>query len=273
MSKGIYTAVSGAIAQSQKLDTIANNLANVNTPGFKRDQQVFSEYLTAVEKEPSATNVPRVTASIESFYDMQGNDKSYVDSAGTYTDFTQGSLRVTGNNLDIALEGDGLLEVATNEGVRYTRAGNLSIDSEGRLVTKQGFPVLKDGGVGAPSAGREIRIGTGEGAGALSIGSGGEVVQGGNNLGKLSIMKFGNKDALRKVGHNMYSVKENQDAQMATATETKVSQGMLEGSNVNIVREMTEMIAATRVFESTQKAIQAYDSMNGKAVNEVPKLK
>lgn len=273
MSKGIYTAVSGAIAQSQKLDTIANNLANVNTPGFKRDQQVFSEYLTAVEKEPATNTVPRISASIESFYDMQGNDKSYVDTAGTYTDFTQGSLKVTGNKLDVALEGDGLFEVATSEGIRYTRAGSFSIDSEGRLVTKQGFPVLKDGGVGAPAAGREIRVGGGDASGSISIGSGGEIFEGQNNLGKLSVMKFGNKDSLRKVGHNMYSLKENMDAQMTAAADTKVNQGMIEGSNVNIVREMTEMIQATRVFESTQKAIQAYDSMNGKAVNEVPKLK
>jgi flagellar basal-body rod protein FlgF len=273
MSKGIYTAVSGAIAQSQKLDTIANNLANVNTPGFKRDQQVFSEYLTAVEKDPGTITAPRVTASIESFYDMQGNDKAYVDAAGTYTDFTQGMMKQTGNKLDVGLEGDGLFEVATPEGVRYTRSGSFSIDSEGRLVTKQGFPVLKDGGVGAPAQGREIRIAGSGAEGSISIGSNGEIFQGESSLGKLAITKFGNKDALRKVGHNMYTVKENLDPQMTAAADTKVNQGMIEGSNVNIVREMTEMIAATRVFESTQKAIQAYDSMNGKAVNEVPKLK
>jgi flagellar basal-body rod protein FlgG len=271
MSKGIYTAVSGAMAQSAKLDTIANNLANVNTPGFKRDQQVFKEYLTAYEKEPSTITVPRVPASIESFYDVNGGDKSYVDSAGTYTNFEQGSLRVTGNKFDLAIEGDGLFEVATPQGIRYTRAGDFTVNNEGTLVTKQGFPVLKDGGEGAPAEGRMIKFNLGQAD--VSISPEGLIKNGDQDLGRIALTKFGNKDVLRKVGSNMYMLKENLDPQRAPASEAKVSQGMLEGSNVNIVREMTDMIQATRVFESTQKAIQTYDSMNAKAVNEIPKLK
>ena len=271
MSKGIYTAVSGAIAQSAKLDTIANNLANVNTPGFKRDQQVFKEYLTAYEKQPNTITVPRIPASIESFYDVNGGDMSFVDSAGTYTNFEQGTLKNTGNKFDLAIEGDGLFEVSTPQGVRYTRAGDFTVNNEGTLVTKQGFPVLRDGGVGAPAAGREIKFNLSQAD--VSISPQGEVFDGKNTLGKLALMKVGNKDALRKVGANMYTLKDNIDAQLASASESKVSQGMLEGSNVNIVREMTDMITATRTFESTQKAIQAYDTMNGKSVNEIPKLK
>ena len=86
-TKGIYTALSGSLAQSLKIDTIANNIANVNTTGFKRDQQTFNEYLTAAEKEPEVIQVPRVPASIESFYDMNGGDKGFVNAAGTYTNF------------------------------------------------------------------------------------------------------------------------------------------------------------------------------------------
>ncbi|HVK62483.1 MAG TPA: flagellar basal-body rod protein FlgF [Bdellovibrionales bacterium] len=269
MSKGIYTAVSGAIAQSAKLDTIANNLANVNTPGFKRDSQVFKEYLTAYEKEQGTITVPRIPASIESFYDTQGGDKAYVDNAGTYTDFTQGSLRQTGNKLDLAIEGDGFMEVGTPDGVRFTRVGSLAVDAEGRLITKQGFPILRDGGEGAPAAGREIRLQSAD----VTIAENGEIFDGGQSVGRLGLVKFGNKDALRKVGQNMFTLKDNLEAQRAPASEAKVHQGALEGSNVNVVREMTEMIAATRTFESTQKAIQAYDSMAGKAVNELPKLK
>src|SRR4051812_1771409 len=104
-TKGVYTAVSGAIAQSSRLDTIANNLANANTTAFKKDKQVFNEYLTAHEKMPDTMEVPRVPASVESFYDMNGGDKSFVDAAGTYTNFTQGTLKNTGSNLDMALEG------------------------------------------------------------------------------------------------------------------------------------------------------------------------
>ncbi|MES2963564.1 MAG: flagellar basal-body rod protein FlgF [Bdellovibrionota bacterium] len=269
MSKGIFTAVSGAVAQSQKLDTIANNLANANTPGFKRDAQVFKEYLTAYEKEQTTITVPRVPASIESFYDTQGGDKSYVDVAGTHTDFSQGTIKQTGNKLDVALESDGFFEVGTPEGVRLTRVGSFSVDSEGRLVTKAGFPILRDGGLDSPAAGREIRLQSAN----VNIASNGEIFDGDQSVGRLSIVNVANKDALKKVGQNMFSLKENMDAQRSIATEAKVSQGSLEGSNVNIVREMTDMISATRTFESTQRAIQAYDSMAGKVVNDVPKLK
>ena len=106
-SKGIYSALSGAMAQSQQLDTIANNIANANTPGFKGDKQTFKEYLTILEKAPDVNTVPKIPASIESFFDMQGTDKSYVVPDGTYTDHAQGGLRATGNSLDIALEGKG----------------------------------------------------------------------------------------------------------------------------------------------------------------------
>lgn len=269
MSKGIFTAVSGAIAQTTRLDTIANNLANVNTPGFKRDSQVFQEYLASYEKEPNAVEVPRVPASIESFYDMQGGDKSYVDAAGTFTDFSQGGLRATGNPLDIAIEGEGLLEVLTPAGPRLTRAGGLTIDGEGALVTKQGYPVLRDGGLGQDPAGRVIRVG---GQGQVTISHAGEVFEGGENLGRLSVLTVGNPDALAKTGNNLFAFKENMNPELAVARDVKVHQGFLEGSNVNIIQEMTDMIAATRVFESTQKAIQAYDSMTQKAVNDVPKL-
>jgi flagellar basal-body rod protein FlgF len=270
MSKGIYTAVSGAMAQTQKLETIANNLANVNTPGFKRDSQIFKEYLSAYEKEPGVVEVPRIPASIESFYDMQGGDKSYVDVAGTYTDFQQGFLKQTGNPLDIGIEGKGFFEVLTPEGVKLTRAGNFTLDGEGRVVTKQGYPVLKDsgGGAGLDPASREIKT---NGA-KVSISATGEIFEAGQNLGKLSILNVGNRDALLKTGAGLFGFKDNLNANMTVATDSVIHQGSLEGSNVNTVKEMTDMITATRTFESTQKAIQAYDEMHKRLVNDVPKL-
>src|SRR5262245_24775503 len=134
-SKGIFSAVSGAMAQNSRLDTIANNLANVNTSAFKKDRQVFSEYLSAYEKPPDVINVPRIPASIESFYDMQGGDNAYVNPSGTYTNFAQGALRSTGSALDLAIEGRGFFEVLTPQGLRWTRGGGLQIDNSGRLVT------------------------------------------------------------------------------------------------------------------------------------------
>lgn len=261
MSKGIFTAVSGAMAQSARLDTVANNLANVNTTGFKRDGQLFREYLTSYNKEPGAIEAPRVPASLESFYAHNGGDKSFVDLDGTYSDFSQGTIRPTGNSLDVALEGDGFFEVATPEGGRYTRAGNFSVDGDGRLVTKQGFPVQRQGG-------GEFRFTTSD----VTISGNGEVFEQGQSVGTLALVRVANKDALLKQGANLFALKENLDAQISQAVDVKVNQGFLEGSNVNIVREMTDMISATRTFESTQKAIQAYDQMAAKVVNEVPKL-
>ena len=144
-TKGIYTAVSGAIAQGAKVDTIANNIANTNTTAFKKSKQIFNEYLTANEKVPDVIQVPRIPASIESFYDMQGGDKAYVNSAGTYTDFSQGTIKVTGNSLDAAIEGEAFFEVLTPQGVRLTRDGSFKRDVDGRLVTKQGHRVLRAG--------------------------------------------------------------------------------------------------------------------------------
>lgn len=268
MSKGLFTAVSGAMAQSQRLDTIANNLANVNTPGFKRDSQLFREYLSAYEKEPSTIEVPRIPASIESFYDLQGADKSYVDPIGTYTDFSQGTLKATGNPLDVGIEGHGLIEVLSPDGPRFTRTGSFTIDGEGRLVNKQGLPVLKEGAPGQDPATRTIKLNSGH----VTISQNGDIFEGGDNLGRLGVVVPGNKDALQKVGMNLYSLKNNMDPEFTTSTEVRFHQGFLEGSNVNVVREMTDMIGATRTFESTQKAIQAYDQMAHKLVNEVPKL-
>lgn len=268
MSKGIYTAVSGAMAQNTRLDTIANNLANVNTPGFKRDGQLFREYLTAYEKEPGTITVPRIPASIESFYDVQGGDKAYVDANGTYTDFSQGVLKPTGNKLDIAIEGDALFEVLTPQGVRMTRVGSFNVDGEGRLVTKQGYPVLREGAPGQDGAGREMRFESAN----VTIAPTGEVHDGNQVLGKIALVKVANKDALQKIGNSLYTLKESVESEVTVANNVNLHQGFIEASNVNAVREMTDMITATRVFESTQKGIQAYDQMMGKVSNEVSKL-
>lgn len=264
--KGIYTALSGAIAQNQRLDTIANNIANTNTTGFKKDQQVFYEYLTANEKGSDIIKAPRVPASIESFYEMNGGDRGYVDSRGTFTDHTQGSLKQTGNPLDVAIEGAGFLEVLSPAGVRLTRNGALRVDGQGRLVTKEGFPVLRSG-VGQNPAARVLNIDSRN----VTISQNGEIYSGRESIGSLSVVDVGNVDALQKVGSSLYKLKPNLDPGLSLAEESKVRQGFLEGSNVNVVDEMTKMISATRVFESTQKAIQAFDGMNNKLINVVGK--
>ena len=275
--KGIYTALSGAVAQSLKLDTIANNIANVNTTGFKKDQQTFSEYLTALEKEQDVMKVPRMPASIESFYELNGGDKAFVDAAGTYTNFEQGSLKSTGGKLDVAIDGQGFFEVGTPTGIKFTRAGNFTVDGNGQLVTKDGNPVLLEGGEGEDGLisgdnfdNRTVRV---SGTQPITISDAGEVFEGETRLGKLSVVNVANTDALHKVGNNYYTTKENMNAEITTIKNPSLKQGFLETSNVNIINEMTDMIMAQRVFEGTQKAISAYDSMSDKLINQVGSTK
>lgn len=266
--KGIYTAVSGSMAQNLRLETVANNLANVNTPGFKKDSQVFKEYLTHQEKPPQVIQVPKVPASIESFYDMQGIDKSYVDTAGTFSDFSQGGLKQTGNQLDLAIDGNGFFEVATPKGVRMTRNGAFSIDGQGQLVTKEGWPLLKKSEVGAPMEQRIIKIPNGS---SITISNSGDVMLDGESVGQISLVELTDRKALHKEGSSVYGIKPNMNPQFNPVVNPNLKQGFLETSNVNLVQEMTDMISATRLFESTQKAMQAYDSMADKLVNVVPK--
>lgn len=269
-TKGVYTALSGAMAQSQRLDTIANNLANVNTPAFKKDQQVFKEYLTANEKPPSVIQVPRIPASVESFYDMQGGDKSFVDSAGTYTNFTQGSLKSTGNPMDVAIDGNGFFEIATPQGVRFSRLGAFKLDGNGQLVTGDGHPVLRASPEGTDPEARVFRV---AGEAPLVITDSGDVFEGQNNLGRISLVDIPNKDSISKVGSSLYEFKKNAQPEVVNIANPSLKQGFVEMSNVNIVAEMTDMIATTRTFESTQKAIQAYDSMSDKLINVVGSVK
>jgi flagellar basal-body rod protein FlgF len=266
--KGIYSALSGAMAQGQQLDTIANNIANANTPGFKSDKNAFKEYLTILEKAPDVNSVPRIPASVESFFDMQGTDKSYVTMDGTFTDHTQGGVRATGNSLDIALEGKGFIEVLTPQGPRYTRKGTLSLSSEGMLVNTDGLPVLRKDDGGTPATERTITIPDNT---PLTFTQNGGIFQNGQSIGDLSIVEFEKNDHLKKIGNALYTSTDPTILPSQTP-QTQVHQGFLENSNVNIVKEMTDMIQATRNFESSQRVIKAYDEMDSRLVNDVPKL-
>ena len=274
--KGVYTALSGALAQSLKLDTIANNIANVNTTGFKKDTQTFQEYLTALEKEQGVIQVPKVPASIDSFYQTNGGDKSFVDAAGTFTNFEQGSLRSTGGKLDVAIDGAGFFEVSTPAGIKLTRAGNFTVDANGQLVTKDGYPVLLEAGEsedGTLAEDSENRIVKFSGQATMTISEAGEVLEGEKKIGKLSLVNVINPESLQKVGNNYFGFKENLNPEVVTLKNPSLKQGFLETSNVNIIQEMTDMIMAQRVFEGTQKAMSAYDNMADKLINQVGNTK
>ncbi len=266
--KGIYSALSGSLAQTLKIDTIANNIANVNTTGFKKDQQTFGEYLTAIEKDPVILNSAITSSSISPEFNANGTDKSFVDSTGTFTNFEQGSLKHTGGKLDVAIDGEGFFEISTDTGDRLTRAGNFTVNGEGQLVTKEGHQVKFE--LPDDTGSQDIRFNQGS---VPIITDAGEVFDGEKKIGKLSIVKVNNTDALQKMGSNYYSFKSNLDPQKTSVQYASLKQGYLETSNVNIVAEMTDMIMAQRVFEGTQKAIQAYDQMEDKLINQVGNTK
>ncbi len=277
----IWVPLSGQIAQQQKVETIANNVANANTVGFKKDQLVFKEHLTALTKGVDDIDIPRKEFSPADFYHTQGAENAMVSVDGSFTTFEQGTMIPTQNPLDVALQGDGFIEVLTPTGVRFTRKGNLSLSKDGELVTDQGFQVLSHLGVSneairdPASVGsfpkpedRIVRVPTNA---RLTINQEGEILTSTGTVGKISIVEFTDKHALKKEGNSLFITPDELNINRIN-TKTTVNQGFLEGSNVNAIEEMSELIKAHRHFESIQKAINAYDSISGKAANDIGKF-
>ena len=197
--KELWVPVSAAISQQQKIDTIANNVANVNTPGFKKSDLTFREHLTVLEKGQTDISLPNKTWSPEDFYKSHGNENSFVKTDGTYTNFSQGQLMPTGNMYDFALKGEGFFEVLTPNGTRYARKGNFSINNEGRLITDQGFFVLaKSAGQERNPENRLINIPQGK----FSVNHEGEIISNGNVVAKINLVEFTDKHALLKQGNS-----------------------------------------------------------------------
>ena len=279
--KNIWVPLSGQVAQQRKVETIANNVANANTVGFKKDQLVFKEHLTALTKGVEDIDIPRKEFSPDDFYHTQGAENAMVAVDGSFTIFEQGTLIPTNNPLDVGLKGDGFLEVLTPTGVRFTRKGNLSLNRDGELVTDQGNRVLSAlnvsqenlrdpasvGSFPSPEE-RVLRVPTNT---KLTISNEGEVLTRDGLVGKLSVVEFVDKHALRKEGSSLYITPDEANI-VRNDIKTTVNQGFLEGSNVNAIEEMSELIKAHRHFESIQKAINAYDQISGKAANEIGKF-
>ncbi len=264
MDKGIYTALSGGIAKSHELELIANNLANANTPGFKRDTGTFSEYLTELRRQDSVDAPSAAAGSQEARVE---GDKSFVEMDGIYTDYRQGQLQTTGRNLDVGIEGNGFLEALTPGGIRYTRQGNLSIGANGVLVTPNGYPILAKptpGNEAVPPEQRMIRLGNG----AVNVTPDGTLSQNGAAVATLSVQEFQEPQWLEKVGNAYYRNVHPNNLKVG-ATISKLHQGFLESSNVNAVQEMTRLIEATRAYESHMQAIKTYQEIDGRSVSEI----
>lgn len=279
--KNIWVPLSGQIAQQRKVETIANNIANANTAGFKKDRLTFKEHLTALDKGLEDIDIPREDWSPEDFYRSQGAQNAYVKVDGSYTVHEQGSLQPTNNPLDLALNGKGFFEVLTPNGVRFTRKGNFTVSKDGELITENGFKLLSaiqaDDSQGRDTAAltsdpqsqnRTIKIPPGE---SISISKEGEIFSRTGILSKISVVEFKDLQAIRKQGSSLFI---NNDSENINRVDSKttVNQGFVEGSNVNAVQEMSELIRAHRHFENIQKAINTYDAISGKAVNDIAKF-
>lgn len=276
MSKGLWPAVSGSIAQSQRLDTVANNLANSDTNGFKRDQVAFSTVISNAIDAANREEIPRKPYTDKDFHKLDGKDAAFVVVDATATDFSQGRVKITNGPLDVAIEGKGFIEVGTPQGVRYTRQGNLKLAADGTLVTTEGHPVLRRGAAaaqgegGADLASRAIRLDPRQGA-QLSISPNGNILQNGEAAGEISLVEFVELRELAKEGAALY--RNDKAANVSTeAVKSTIHQGMLETSNVNAVAEMTEMLKATRLFEMSQKVVKTYGELEGRAVNDIGKF-
>jgi flagellar basal-body rod protein FlgF len=301
LATGMWTAASGASAQSQAVDMVANNLANSDTLGFKKDAPTFKEYLSTLERNNhDVVDIPRGPIKDKDLYPLDGRGQSFVIVDGTHTNFKQGPIKVTQAPLDVALDGPGFLEVSTPTGIRYTRQGSLKVAQDGRLVTSDGNPVLTaspgglaaaqlasaqqgQGGLATQGGVAAGRTPAQQGADAaarfislrdrgpnISINEQGEIYSGQDLIGKLSVIEFQNPDKLRKSGSGLF---DNGDpANLASTSKTLVRQGMVEGSNVNPVEEMTNLIKANRLFEEDLKAMKTYGELLGKEANDIGKL-
>jgi flagellar basal-body rod protein FlgG len=235
MIQGLYTAVSGMAAHQTRLDVLANNLANADTLGFKAemvsiDQSVIPQDLWSDPLAPLST----------------------VEAGRPGVNPAPGALKNTGNPLDLALVGPGLFVVQTPQGERYTRAGNFVRDREGFLATQNGYRVLgTNGPVPVPDTGFVVDESGGlSGGGTLRV-FGGAALQG-----------------LVKIGGTLFRVAEGVSPP-ATALDARVVQGQLEGSNVNVVMNMVEMLATMRTYEAYQRTVQALDQTVGQAANDL----
>jgi len=223
MISGIYNLIDGSITQQLRFETIANNMANSNTNGFKKDIISFSEAL-----------------------ETQSNSS---------TDFSQGPLRFTGNDLDVALSSKGFFKIQTPNGIRYTRDGAFSVNAEGFLVTGNGDTVLGQNG--------PITVEGGE----VSIGRDGQVVVNNESVDKILVVNFDEPQLLRKEGWSYYSY-QGENNGISTVSDAEIQHKYLESSNVNPTQETIEMIETYRAFESVQKAIQSIDALTNEMVND-----
>lgn len=231
MDRSVFVALSGAVLQEKKMDYIANNLANVNTAGFKGQKPAFEEALAGPFRHRAFANTSEVS-----------------------TDLTHGVLHKTDRTLDVAIEGEGFFVVQTPAGERYTRDGSFTLGPEGTLTTRDGHPVLGENG--------PVALNSPD----ITVNKEGGVESRGIEVDKLRLVNLEPGEFLRE--GDLYAAPQGAVPAPAPA-ETTMAQGYVEASNVNPVRAMTAMIEAQRAFETHAKMIQTIDGMTRKTIDEV----
>ncbi|WP_027338781.1 flagellar hook-basal body protein [Halonatronum saccharophilum] len=246
MIRGLYISASGMKNSMEKNNLISNNLANVNTNGYKRDiavERTFGSQLMH-RIDNNKTNVGEVDSGV------------YMDEVAL--DHSRGNFKETGNSFDWAISGEGFFTVETPGGVRYTRNGNFTLNEQRQVVTQDGYLVRGENGILQVPEGEEVMV------------SGNNLMVDGAIIDRIQVTSFSNKSALSKEGSSLFRSGPGVGNVFVAAGE--VQQGYLEGSNVNAIEEMVKMIENNRIYESDQKAIQAQDDTLSKAVNEVGRV-
>ncbi len=232
MSSGIYAATAGAVAQTAALDATANNIANASTAGFRGDRISFQEALGAA----------------------QSADFALVNTGRTTLDSQAGAMMQTGNPLDLALASDGMFAVDTPAGPRYTRAGNFQVDSERRIVTSDGLLVRGTGGpITIPP---EAKV--------VAVGPDGMITADNEEIGQLELVRFA-PNQLTREGASLFAARGTPVA----GDPPKVQSGMLESSNVNVVRGVVDLVKVSRTYESLMRVIQGYHDVESRAAREL----
>jgi flagellar basal-body rod protein FlgG len=232
MLEGLYSAAAGMQAQQQRIDSVANDLANVNTNGYKHTRVAFRDLLYVD--------------------DASGNVHSGAGAAATTIGrgFTQGAMRETGNPLDVAIEGEGFLRVRRADGTdALTRDGSLRIDPRGRLTTQRGELVQP-----------AITVPAGTNESAVSIGADGTVSANNRPVGRIQLVNVRSPESLDVIGENLYRTTAASGA-ATNAAAARLTQGSIEASNVDVGDSMTEMIDAQRSFQLASRAVQMQDQM------------
>jgi flagellar basal-body rod protein FlgF len=240
MDNSLLVSLSQQLAAYRSMDVIANNLANLSTPAFKREAVKFEEYVTQVPPSEGESGPQQI---------------SFVKDAGVTRDLSAGHMETTGAPFDLAISGTGYFAVQTQAGERYTRNGHFTLDASGQISTTDGNPLQGDGG--------PITITAQDGD--VHIGADGTVSGKNGQIGKLKLVDFANERALAKEGGSLYSASE----QPVAAQNAKVSQGMLESSNVEPVVEISHMIDVMRAYQATATLTQSQEDLMRQAIDKL----